>query len=109
MGVLTGVQTVEYPKASSSPINFSETIQIRWPDVTGSAFHLCVGTDRGKWDILSGDVGNRRQQLFDLSDLPTDVQTVYVQLITIAHDDNGAVGAILKITPGGVTIVPDAS
>jgi hypothetical protein len=105
MGVLTGVQKVEYPSDTSSQINFDEVIQIRWPKVKGFAFHLCVGTTPGQWDILSADVGKRKQQLFDLSDVPKDVRSVYVQLITIAdpmdEDDDGAVGEVIEITREG--------
>ena len=107
--VLTGVQTVVYRSDTSSQINFAEAIQIRWPDVKGSSFHLCMGTTPGQWDILSADVGKRKQQLFDLSDVPKDVQSVYVQLITIAdptdEDDDGAVAEIIKITREGDSIV----
>ena len=92
MSVLTGIQKVVYPNDASSQKDFDEAIQIDepiqicWPKVKGSAFHLCVGTAPGKWDILSGDVGKRRQQLFDLSDVPASVPVIYVQLITIAEE-----------------------
>ena len=99
MNVITGVQEVIYPDDTSSQVNFDKVIQIRWPSVEGSAFHLCVGTDAGKWDILSADVGKRRQQLFDLSDLPESVQAVYAQLITIA--DDSTVGEIIQINRRG--------
>jgi hypothetical protein len=105
--VLTGVQTVIYPDDTLSHQNFKEAIQIRWPKAQGSAFHLCVGTDAGKWDILSGDVGERRQQLFDLSDVPASVQAIYVQLIMIA--DDGTVGEIIEIKRRGASIVQGTS
>jgi hypothetical protein len=95
MSVLTGVQTVVYPDDTLSHKNFEDAIQIRWPDVNGSAFHLCVGTGSGKWDILSANVGKRRQQLFDFSDVPASVEVIYVQLITIA--DDSVVGPIIEV------------
>lgn len=96
MNVLTGVQKVIYPDDTSSQKNFDEAIQIRWPNVVEkSSFHLCVGTGAGKWDILSGDVGNGRQQLLDLSDLPASVQAIYVQLITVGEEST--VGEVIEI------------
>lgn len=97
MSVLTGVQHVIYPQDTSSQKNFDEPIQIRWPHVEGSAFQLCVGTDAGKWDILSADVGEGKQQLFDFSNLPASVRKVYAQLITI-EDEYSLVGEIIQIT-----------
>ena len=96
-------QEVIYPDNTSSQKNFDQPIQIQWPDVVEkSSFHLCVGTDAGKWDILSEDVGQTRQHLCDLSNLPASVQAVYVQLTTIGdgmdYDNESTVGAIVKIT-----------
>ena len=113
MGVLTGVQTVVYPSDTSSQNNFAEAIQIRWPDVKRSTFHLCIGTTPGRWDILSADVGKRRQQLIDLSDVPTDIRSVYMQLITIAdpmdEDNDSAAGEVIEITRGGASTAQGAS
>lgn len=89
------IQKVEYPDDTSSHVNFDQPVQIRWPKVDGEAFHLCVGTEPGDWDITSANMGNRRQQLFDLSDLPAEVETVYVQLITLA--DDSTVGKIIEL------------
>jgi len=113
INVLAGVQKVIYPDETLSQKNFDEPIQIRWPDAKGSTFHLCMGTIPGQWDILSADVGKRRQQLIDLSDLPKDVRSVFVQLIAIADpmDEDGVspAGEVIEITRRGSSIVQGAS
>ena len=101
--VLPGVQEVIYPDDTSSQKNFAEAIQIRWPNVVEkSSFHLCVGTDAGKWDILSEDVGKKREYIVDLSHVPAPVQKIYAQLITIGNgmndNDESTAGEIIKIT-----------
>ena len=98
--VLTGVQEVIYPDDTSSQKNFADAIQIRWPNVVEkSSFHLCVGTDAGKWDILSEDVGKKREYIVDLSHVPASVQKIYVELITITDGmaDDSTVGDIIQI------------
>ncbi len=92
--VVTGVQTVIYPADTQSSKNFDQPIQIRWPEVDGDSFHLCVGTDDGNWDLLSGHIGKRGQQLFDFSDVSSAIETIYVQLIS---GDDGVVGQIIQI------------
>lgn len=113
MNVLTGVQKVSYPDDTSSQKNFDEAIQIRWPNVKGSTFHLCIGTIPGQWDILSADVGKRKQQLIDLSDLHEDIRSVSVQLIAIAdpmdEDDDSAAGEVITITRGEPSSVQGTS
>jgi hypothetical protein len=88
------VETVIYPDEAESSVNFNKAIQFRWPEVNPSPFILCVGTADGEWNILSGQIGERRQQLFDFSDLPNEVQAVFVQLIS---GDDGNVGPVIKI------------
>jgi hypothetical protein len=80
--VLALVETVIYPDEAESSVNFNKAIQFRWPEVNPSPF------------ILSGQIGERRQQLFDFSDLPNEVQAVFVQLIS---GDDGNVGPVIKI------------
>ena len=104
MDVLTGVQKVIYPNDASSQMNVDEAIQIHWPNVEGSAFHLCVGTDCGKWDILTEDVGESRQHVVNRSDVPTSVKAIYVQLITIAEKPRKKDGEIIKIGTVGEII-----
>ncbi|BFU96555.1 MAG: hypothetical protein NTNFB02_32770 [Nitrospira sp.] len=88
-----GIQTVVYPDQDESEKNFKQPIRIRWDGHDG-VNHLCVGTSDGNWDILSGVLGTREQQLFDLSDLPDAVETVYVQRIL---GDDGAAGPVIMI------------
>ena len=100
MPVGTSPQDVKYPDDVSSVKNFDHAIQILWPNVAEkSAFHLCVGTEGGKWNIFNENVGNDRQHLCNM---PVSVQEVYVQLITIGNGMNDAdestAGEIIKIT-----------
>lgn len=92
--VLAGVQVVLYPDEAESSLDFGKAIQIRWPDLGEPPFILCLGTAEGDWDILSGSVGERRQHLLDLSDLPQTVATVFVQLIS---GPLGNVGPVIRI------------
>ncbi|HEU4686044.1 MAG TPA: hypothetical protein VFS39_16175 [Nitrospira sp.] len=93
--VAAGVQTVIYPENAESTKTFEQPIQIRWPEVDGNEFILCVGTSDGNWDILSGNLGKRQQQLFDFSDVPGSVQIIFVQLIS---GEDGIVGPVITIT-----------
>jgi hypothetical protein len=92
--VLAGAQVVIYPDEVESSLDFGKGIQIRWPDFGQPPFILCVGTAEGDWNILSGLVGQRRQQLFDLSDLSHTVATVFVQII---WGEGGEVGPVIRI------------
>lgn len=91
--LVTSIQTVLYPDQEESEKKFDQPIRIRW-DGNGDVNHLCVGTADGNWDILSGDLGTREQQLFDFSDLSSSVETVFVQRIS---GDDGAVGPVIMI------------
>jgi len=95
MPVLAEVPTVNYPADAPLQINFAEAIQIRWPELEGSRFHLCVGTQPGNWDILSVGVGVKKH-LMELSEIPVN-QAVYVQVISFRADDDGIVGPIMEM------------
>ncbi len=96
MPVLTAAETVIYPDDTTSEMDFREIFQIRWPGVDGSAFHLCIGSQPGHWDVLSGSVGEHKRCPVDLIDeFENGIRVVYVQLITIS--DGSTVGPIIEI------------
>ena len=103
MPVGTSPQEVNYPDDDSSIKNFDHAIQILWTDVVKkSAFHLCVGTEGGNWDIFNENVGKMRQHLCDMSGLPVSAREVYLQLITIgsgiSDTDESTAGKVITIT-----------
>lgn len=86
-------QRVKYPDDTETKQDFREPIKISWDPDGGLRSHLCAGTKDGTWDICSGALGKRKQHVFDFSDLPKDVPTVYVQLVSTKRtkitDDKG--------------------
>lgn len=66
-------------------VNFNEPITIRWDwnpmNVPVTQFHLCIGTARGDWNILDGEVGLFDRFSFVPPPLPAEVNQIHIQLV----------------------------
>lgn len=75
-------------------VNFDQPISIRWDwnplNVPVTIFHICIGTEKGNWNLVNGEVGLTDRFSFILPPLQNTVNQIHIQLLykTLVSDND---------------------